>query len=725
MGLEGAIKTFFEESSENLSNSESFLLNLRDDSSDETLNALFREIHTIKGSSGMFGFTYVSEFTHNFENMLDELRKNLIQISDDFISVSLEANDFIRELLLLFEENQGAELDGSIFERGDAITDKINTLRGIEKKDFSDNFEDDKLDKSKSSSENNELVNNDEIIQNKYWHISIRFDKTIYQNGLDPFSFIKYLKKISEIKSVTVVDDALPEINEYIPINCYMGFEIDVDGSDLTKEKIEDVFEFAKEDSIITILPPFSTIYDFRNMISHVDESSEKIGEILLASGTITKSELEYALKSQHDDINKTGEKKLGEVLVENKTVHKAVIDEALNKQAETKHHVEKTNRSMRIDANKIDELITLVGELVISSANVRENSERNGDSDLIESTALMLRLVDEIRDHTMNIRMVPIGEVFSKFRRIVYDLSRKMDKKIELEIKGGDTELDKTLIEKISDPLLHIIRNAIDHGIETSEERRASGKSEIATVNLNAYYESGTVVIEISDDGKGLNREKIFGKAVEQGLISENENISDSALWQLLFEPGFSTAETVTDVSGRGVGMDVVKKNIDSMRGAIDIETRQGKGTTFRIHLPLTLAIIDGFLVRSAGLPFVIPLDMVYECTDIDLQEKREGGNFFNLRDSVLPYLELNKLFKYETTIDKKRDDVIIVEYLGKRAGLVVDKLEGELQTVIKPLGKIFNNLKWISGATIMGNGDVALILDIPRLIKYVQENN
>lgn len=719
MDLGNAVQTFYEESKENLSNSEKYLLNLKDDNSEETLNALFREIHTIKGSAGMFGFSYVSDFTHGFENMLDALRKGEINLNDNFIDVSLEANDYINGLIIYLEENSDSNFETAYIEKGNEITKKINLIRGKLKQVSEDNEHNE--NEIPSVKEDSDKIN----FNDKFWHISVRFNKNIFQNGLDPYSFIKYLKNFSTIKSVSIVDEFLPDKKDYNPIDCYLGFEIDIEGEELSKEKIQDAFEFVIDDCTINILPPESNIYDYCKMISSLDDSVDKLGEILYRAGTITKSELEEALNSQKNgECGENSNKLLGEVLIENKTIRKEVIEEALEKQVESRKAQDKKIKSMRIDADKIDQLITLVGELVISSANVREKSEKKGDLELLESTSVMLRLVDEIRDHTMNIRMVPIGEVFSKFRRIVFDLSKKMNKKIDLEIKGGETELDKTLIEKINDPLLHIIRNAADHGIETLQERIDAGKPELSLIKLNAYYESGTVVVEISDDGKGLNKDKIYSKAVEKGLITPDENITDEALWQLLFEPGFSTSNEITDVSGRGVGMDVVKKNIESMRGSIDIETTPGEGTIFKIHLPLTLAIIDGFLVRSGGMPFVIPLDMVYECTEINIRDKRDSGNFFNLRDNVLPYLEINKLFNFDVSQNKKHDDVIIVEYIGKKAGLVVDKLEGELQTVIKPLGKLFKNIKWISGATIMGNGDVALILDIPRLIKYVQES-
>ena len=447
------------------------------------------------------------------------------------------------------------------------------------------------------------------------------------------------------------------------------------------------------------------------------------IGEILTKIGVLTDSELQEALRLQKKaTVSEDPEQKplLGEIVVEEKMVQKPVINAALNQQVKIKQIEEKNKRSIRIDALKLDQLMNFVGELVITGASVRELSGKTEDTELIEAVSVMSRLIEDIRDSTMNVRMVQIGEIFRKFERLIRDLSREQNKNIELVIAGGETELDKTLIDKINDPLVHLIRNALDHGIDSPEERKAKGKPEVGTINLNAYHSTGCVVIEVTDDGDGLNREKIKEKAIAKGLLAEGQDIPDIELFQLIFEPGFSTADKITNISGRGVGMDVVKRNIQSIRGSIAITSKDGEGTSVKINLPLTLAIIDGFMVQVGNSRYVIPLEMVIECANFSRENLNENDayNFINLRGEVLPFLLLKDLFKEEGDLNEKAN-IIIVEYSGKRIGLVVDKLLGEFQTVIKPLGKLFRQLRWTIGATILGTGQVALILDVPTLIQ------
>jgi two-component system chemotaxis sensor kinase CheA len=324
-------------------------------------------------------------------------------------------------------------------------------------------------------------------------------------------------------------------------------------------------------------------------------------------------------------------------------------------------------------------------------------------------------------------LRMVQIGETFNRFKRVVREVSKDLGKQIDLNISGADTELDKTLVEKISDPLMHLVRNSMDHGIESTEERIEAGKPENGTVNLSAFHESGNVVIEISDDGRGLSREKIFNKALEKGLIHEGQSLTNGEVYRLIFEPGFSTADSVTNLSGRGVGMDVVRRNIEALRGQVELESEPGKGTKMSIKLPLTLAIIDGFQVRVGDTQYIVPLDMVEECIELNEETSSTsngGENYINLRDEILPFVYLNEYFgtdKDEHGVN--RDNVVVVQFGGKKAGFVVDELLGEHQTVIKPLGKIFQNLQGISGATILGSGEVAMIIDIPELIQRFEK--
>jgi len=344
----------------------------------------------------------------------------------------------------------------------------------------------------------------------------------------------------------------------------------------------------------------------------------------------------------------------------------------------------------------------------------------RAKDSGMQEATSVISRLVEEIRDGALCLRMVPIGETFNRFQRVVRDVGRELGKDIELLITGADTELDKTVVEKIGDPLMHLVRNALDHGIETAAVRHSAGKPAKGTLRLNAYHDAGSILIEIADDGGGLNRDRILQKARDRGLVAADATPSDQDIYNLIFEAGFSTAEAVTNISGRGVGMDVVKRNITALRGTVDLGSEPGQGTSVRIRLPLTLAIIDGFLVGVGKASFVVPLDMVVECVELTAADRQalHERSYLNLRGEVLPFVQLRQHFEVEGAAGR-RENVVVVNYAGQKAGLVVDELLGEFQTVIKPLGKLFSTLRGISGSTILGSGEVALILDVPSLVQ------
>jgi two-component system chemotaxis sensor kinase CheA len=370
----------------------------------------------------------------------------------------------------------------------------------------------------------------------------------------------------------------------------------------------------------------------------------------------------------------------------------------------------------IRVQADKLDQLIDLVGEMVIAGAGANLLAQRSGQSDLMESTSVLLRLVEDIRDSALQLRMVQIGETFNRFNRVVRDSSREMGKNIDLVITGAETELDKSVVEKLGDPLMHLVRNAIDHGIEPGGLREQRGKPSTGTLQLNAYHDSGNIVIEVIDDGNGLPKDKIRQKAIDKGLIDANGNHSEQEILNLIFEPGFSTADKVTNISGRGVGMDVVRRNIQALRGSIDVSTVDGEGSTFTIRLPLTLAIIDGFLTGVGKTSYVVPLDSVVEC--IELTDGLDHRNYLNLRGEVLPFVRLRELFAIGGRAPT-RQNVVIVQYAGQKAGLVVDELLGEFQTVIKPLGVLFKNIRGIGGSTILGSGEVALILDVAALVE------
>lgn len=420
----------------------------------------------------------------------------------------------------------------------------------------------------------------------------------------------------------------------------------------------------------------------------------------------------------QSEGLLKNETKLVGEIFVNEGMVQKPVLDEALKKQMKVK-------KSMRVDTEKLDVLINQVGELVIISSNLKQIAEGMESRGLDDSISSLTMMVENLRNSSMNLRMVQIGDSLKRLERMVHDLSRAQGKEVDLVLNGAETEVDKTLVERITDPLMHIVRNAVDHGIDTPEKRGVAGKSPHGRVTINAYSEAGSVVIEVIDDGNGLNRGKILSRAVERGFVTreEGERLSDNELYKFVFMPGFSTADAVTNISGRGVGMDVVMKNVNSLRGTVAIQSSEGHGTTLRLRLPLTLVIIDGFMVRSGEEVYLLPLSMVSECAEISREELAgtDNGNFIDLRGELVPYVRLRDFFDIQGEAADK-EYIVIAEYSGKKAGIVIDKPLGEMQTVIKPLGSLFNGIKWLSGATILGGGEPALILDIPRLIQYAQ---
>jgi two-component system, chemotaxis family, sensor kinase CheA len=723
-----ALKIFFIESREMLDTMESCLLTVeKEPHDDECINALFRSVHSIKGSSGMFNFTEIEKFTHKVENILDDVRKNIIIVDEKLIGILLECHDYINKLIDEYENDNNAAINENLKDAGSHLIAKLSqykTLSPDKDTKFTDSSFGITNEREIISSQDKTLLTKEEAsVSSKYWHISLRYGKDVFRHGLDPRSFISYLENIGKVIKIITITDGIPPINEIDPENCYLGFEILMDDID-NKKAIDEVFDFVKDDCEIRILSPGSKIIQYVKLLDDLPETPMRIGEILVEIGCLTQRELELALKVQEslktDDI----QPQLGGILLNEKMIQQPVLDAALDKQKEIIKAEEKKSKSIRIDAEKLDELINIVGELVITSASVRQISERMDNTEMVQPMLTMSRLVEDVRDRIMNIRMVQIGDTFKRFERVVRDLSRDSGKEADLVVNGGDTELDKTIIEKITDPIMHLIRNSLDHGIDKPDDRIRKGKPGRGSITLNAYHETGSIVIEIKDDGNGLNRAKIRKKAVELGFIKQDQSIEDQELYQYIFEPGFSTAEKITNISGRGVGMDVVKKNIESLRGSVVLESEEGAGMTTRIHLPLTLAIIDGFLVQVSGDYFVLPLDLVSEVFDVTHEElmRKEGANIINLRGEVLPFMRLRDFFN-EAGNESASENVLVVEYARKKAGLVVDKLVGEFQTVIKPLGKLFTELQWISGATILGNGDVAFILDVPRLIQSNKE--
>jgi two-component system chemotaxis sensor kinase CheA len=730
MNMDAGLQAFSEESRELLESMEDTLLRLEANPDDDDLiNGLFRAVHTIKGSAGLFGFDQVVEFAHLAESVMGRVRDHELALANDVLGLLLESRD---HLGLLVEQalDGNADLDVDSIRTGKALSDRLECF-------LSDRSDEKPEPRGEAVAADPVFPAGGEAgVENRFWHISLRFGKDVLRNGMDPLSFIRYLKTTGEIVNLTTLD-AMPDPAEMDAESCYLGFEIDLDTA-ADRQEIESVFDFVRDDCLIHVLPPHAAVSRYIDLIEELPEEKDRIGAIFTTTGALTRGEigeLPAEPEKQRGGAGGDVESMLqpsGEVALEHAVTERSSVPAAMDKQKKVKEHKEEENQVVRVSAAKLEDLVNLVGELVISGANTNLLARRSGDRRLADATETLAGLVENIRDTALSLRMVEIGATFNRFRRVVREVSRELGQEIELVISGGDTELDKTVVDKIGDPLMHLVRNAIDHGIESSEERAAAGKPATGTVRLNAFHDSGSIMIEICDDGRGLVRDRIVAKALEKQLIKENHALTDNEILRLIFEPGFSTAEQVTNLSGRGVGMDVVRRNIDALRGQVDVESQAGQGTKISIRLPLTLAIIDGFLVQVGRSSYVIPLDLVDECVEFSevATDAYHDSQHINLRGEILPYIRLGEVFKcrtpgaWDSQPQKVRENIVVTRYAGQKAGLVVDELLGEHQTVIKPLGTIFKNVKGLSGATILGSGEVAMIVDVPGLVTRVAES-
>ncbi len=703
MDLNDALETFFDESRSLLSDMEAALIHLEEVPSDpEAINAVFRAAHTIKGAAGLFGLDEIVLFTHHLETLLVLVREGTIPLHSDLIGLLLQSGDHVGHLLDAMEAG-GLRSDTLLHTEQQLLVQlqvacgKVSAtiqMASLPMVDFN----------------NTESLNSDEL-----WHLSLRFSPGLMQDGFEPASFIYHLRTLGRIVQISTLTHALPALSEMNAENCYLGFEIRF-ASHANKNEIEAIFEFVSQDCELRILPPNSRVEDYLQLIGDLPADQMLLGEMLVACGAITEQELQRALHEQaqaHAEEPEGEHLPLGEILVEEQAIQPELVQGAIGRQTELRQRQAQEAKLIRVHSDKLDVLINHVAELIIASSAVGVLARHNKDRPMREAASIVARLTEQVRDGAMMLRMVEIGETLHRFKRLVRDASKETGKEIELHISGGDTELDKILVDKIGDPLTHLVRNAIDHGIELPAVRLQNGKLAAGRLDLRAYHESGVIVIEVADDGAGLNRERIVAKAIQKELIAPDAELTDAQVWDLIFEPGFSTAEQVSNLSGRGVGMDVVRRNIESLRGSVDIENQSGHGAMFRIRLPLTLAIIDGFLMSVSDSHYVVPLDAVIECVQLIPDVK----NYVSLRGEVLPLLRLRQHFRLEKR-DLRRENVVVVQAGGRKMGLVVDQLKGELQAVVKPLGPLIEGLPGITGSAVLGTGEVALMLDIQALI-------
>jgi two-component system chemotaxis sensor kinase CheA len=663
MNMDQVMHTFIAESRELLEQMEDALLEVGREADEanreDGINAIFRAAHTIKGSAGMFGLDPLVDFTHVAESVLDKVREGAVPVSEALVALLLACCDHIATLV---DAVDAGTLEGNTVLTA-AGAPLLDALQGY-------------LDGPAAPAAALTVAASVAAGGERQWRIVLRFGADTLRNGMDPLSFIRYLGQLGTITGIATLTDRLPAAAEFDPESCYLGFEIGFTSSE-EQAAIEGVFDFVREDCEILIAP-------------QAPVQAPAVVEAQAAPAALVDAE--------------------------------ASADSAPARQRqEARQEARQEKRSVRVDADKLDRLIDLVGELIIAGASANVIARRVQVADLLECTSTLSGLVEEVRDSALQLRMVKIGATFNRFQRVVHDVSRELGKDIRLQVNGEDAELDKTVVEKIGDPLTHLVRNAMDHGIEPLETRLARGKPAHGTVALNAYHESGSIVIEVSDDGGGLRRERILAKAIERGLAEPGRSYSDKEIFGLIFEPGFSTAEQVTNLSGRGVGMDVVKRNIVALRGSVEIASTEGKGTTVTVRLPLTLAIINGFQVGVGKSVFVIPMEMVEECVEF---REDPGHDYIDLRGRPLPFVRLRERFGIAGAPARRRS-IVVVRYGSRKAGLVVDHLLGEFQTVIKPLGKVFAGARFLSGSSILGNGDVALILDMAALLTEVETDN
>jgi two-component system chemotaxis sensor kinase CheA len=642
----------------------------------ELVDSAFRALHTIKGSGAMFGFDKVASFTHEFETAFDRVRKGEIKPTQDLISVALAAKDYIRALI---EDPQST--DDII---GEAILDDLKRYV------FPDQA-------ATAVAEIVEAPLAPAESKQAGWHLYLEFESHILRNGSNPLDLLDDLCKLGPC-FVVPVTDGIPFLDELEPDDCYLKWDVKLHAA-CDKDAIDDVFMFVSDEMKLTLSP-----------LEHVEAPAPMPLFQLLDEEPAPMAEMPAPVVEAAAPVT---------------APPAAKAEPKSESKPEPKSEAKRDDRgiaTVRVQAERLDELMDRVGELVIAQARLSQLAASGSDLSIKMIAEEIERLASSLRDTTMGARMVPIGSLFGRFRRLIHDLSRDLSKPVEFVTTGEDTELDKTMIECLADPLVHLIRNAIDHGIEDTVTRSANGKTEQGRIELAAVHSGAQVLVTVKDNGGGLNTARIRAKAEEQGLIASGAVLTDHEIHQFLFHPGFSTAQTISALSGRGVGMDVVKRTIENMRGTIDLSTRPGHGTTVTLRLPLTLAIIEGLLIRVGEGRYIIPLSAVEECIELTAEDERSRGrNFLNVRGNLVPFLRLRDIMNASGTPDRHQK-TIIISTGETHVGLVADQIIGNHQTVIKSLSKLHSDVTIFSGATILGDGTAALILDVAQLVTLAQ---
>jgi len=632
------------------------LLDLSGDLANKSLvDAVFRGLHTIKGSGSMFGFDALASFTHHCESAFDRVRKGQVAATEELVSVILAAKDHMRALV---EGDAHDEADG------DRILAELQAALNDEPGEH-------------APAEAAAVSAPDSTPAHGGWKLRFRLPPESMANGTNPLFLLDELRELGEAKIVALAD-AIPPLDQLVPTECHIGWDVEI-LTDAPRSAIEDVFIFVMDDMEISIEP-----------LSPAETPAASPPAALEEGVSVPPS---------------------------------AATPPSPAADGPPSRSTGKSGESVRVPAERLDELMDRVGELVIAQSRLSQIAHVGGDLALRSVSEEIERLSNELRDTMMMLRMVPVATLFGRFRRLVHDLARDTGKQIEMITDGESTELDKTVIERLADPLVHLIRNACDHGLELADERTAAGKPATGKVSLSAFQAGGEVIITIRDDGRGMDRDRVRAKAEAQGLIQPGQALSDQELLQLIFQPGFSTAAQITNLSGRGVGMDVVKRTIESLRGTIDLASAPGEGSTVTLRIPLTLAIIEGLLVRVGTERYVLSLAAVDECLELSLEDdlRSRGSCFITLRDRLVPFLRLRDLFATGTKPDTFQK-IVVIGMGNDRVGLVVDQIIGNHQTVIKSMSPLHRDVTTFAGATILGDGGVALILDVAQLVALGQ---
>ncbi|MCQ4159453.1 chemotaxis protein CheA [Roseomonas sp. GC11] len=677
------VETFRQESQELLEHLEQALLDLEHRPGDmELIDSAFRALHTIKGSGAMFGFDVVAGFTHHVENAFDEVRKGRLPASDTLVSLALRAKDHLR-ILLTRPETADSAAGAAILEGFRAIT---GTAAGEAPAEAAPGVSPPGAPPPGAAAEQ------------AGWRLRFRLARDAMAMGSNPLLLLDELRSLGPAEVVALAD--VPPLDALDPTALHTAWEIMLHAP-VPRARIEEVFLFVIDDMELALEPLGEPLGGAAEPAppAHAPAGAPQAG-------------------APQAGASQTGASQPGKSPA---GTPQAALSQASHPPAAGKRDAAQAAESVRVPAFKLDELMDRVGELVIAQSRLRQVAHASSDLGLRSVAEEIERLALELRDTTMGIRTVPIVQLFGRFRRLVHDISRDLGKEVELLMQGEETELDKTVIERLNDPLVHLIRNSLDHGLERPEER--GDKPRRGRLLLQARHAGAQVCVSIRDDGRGLDCARIRARAEERGLVTPEQVLGEQEIFQLIFEPGFSTATEVTSLSGRGVGMDVVKRTIEALRGTIEISSSPGLGTEVTLCLPLTLAIIDGLLVRVGQGRYVIPLTAVEECVELEGETPSSGSrsSFLNLRGSLIPFLRLAELFQTPADADPLKK-VVIVSTGDQRVGLVVDQVIGDHQTVIKSMSKLHADIDIFSGATILGDGSVALILDIAPLVAFGQ---